>query len=423
MKSRLKSILRMFDSDRLTEVTSTLAGNKSRTMLTAFGIFWGVFMLMLLLGGGKGLQQLIMSSFSDFATNSGIFYTFNTSKPYKGYSKTRSWRLTIDDVQGIRQRFSQIDAISPVITNSGAKAAIGVNKYDNAFVEGIYPDFFKIQSKKPKYGRLINEEDIRQHRHVCMLEKRVYESLFPKGGDPCGKFVSVDGVYYQIVGVDFNKSNISIGPPGACVFIPYSVARQVYNRGNTVNLIAFVLKRGYSVGAIEDPLRQYIYRVHEIAPDDRGAMRFLNVETFFQMFDNLFNGISFLVWLIGVGTLLSGLIGVTNIMLVSIRERTVEIGIRRAIGARPADIMAQIFAESEIMTFLAGMSGIVAAVGVLAVAEGVIQKAAETTAQFQVQFGMAVVTACALLVFGALDGVFPAIRAMAIKPVDAMRDE
>lgn len=423
-KEILAIVRQVFDGDRLAEVAGALAGNKSRTVLTAFGIFWGVFMLILLLGGGKGLQSLMFSNFSGFASNTGIFSDDKTTKAYKGFAKGRAWHLEIGDVEGVRRSIYGIDIATPLLMRWGYTAKYQTRSFSLQALKGIYPAYQDIDKPEYGFGRGINDTDIRESRKVCVIGRRVFEELFPDGGNPCGKYISVDGVYYEIVGVNVRKSNIGIGgQPAESVMVPYNVMRNIYNLGNRVGLIAFTAKKGVTVSSLEKPIRQYVSRTHDIAPDDRGAVEFFNAETIFQMFSNLFRGINILVWLIGVGTVASGVIGVSNIMLVSIRERTVELGIRRAIGAKPRDILAQILTESEIMTLLAGFSGIVAAVAVLGIAEPIIQRSAETTAAFQIPFAMALCIVIALLALGILAGVFPALRALAIKPVDAMRDE
>ena len=215
-----------------------------------------------------------------------------------------------------------------------------------------------------------------------------------------------------------------IGAPASrSLQIPNSLMRELYNLGNKTIAIAFTAKKGETIASLEDKITTIIKNAHSINPDDSEAIVFFNVEILFQVFENLFRGINILVWMIGTGTLLSGAIGVSNIMLVAIRERTSEIGIRRAIGARPRDILSQILCESFIITILAGLSGIVLAVLVLAAAEPIIQNAAQSEASFQVSFGTATGAAVVLTVLGVLAGIAPAMRALAIKPVDAMRDE
>lgn len=424
IKTIIKSLRLVFDSDRLGEVANALAGNKSRTVLTAFGIFWGVFMLVLLLGGGKGLQKIMLSQFGGFAENTGVIGTQNTTKAYKGYAKGREWNLKAEDANGLRNGVNGLDVVLPIVTEWGFSAKHDKRSHSGITLKGVVPDYKKIEMPTMAYGRYINDNDVRLSRKVCVIGKRVYEELFPDGGNPCGKYICVDGVYYEVIGVDVRKSNIALGGQASeSVQVPYNVMRNIYNYGNSVDMIAFTAKRGVTVASLESRIRHYITHIHDIHPDDKEAMIYFNAETLFQMFDNLFRGINILVWLIGIGTVVSGIIGVTNIMLVSIRERTVELGIRRAIGAKPRDILMQILTECEIMTILAGFSGIVAATGILATAETLVSKNAESPVSFQIPFNIAFGVALALSVLGLLAGIFPAARALAIKPVDAMRDE
>lgn len=414
----------IFDIDRLGEVLRTLANNKSRSLLTAFGIFWGIFMLVLLLGGGKGLEALMMSNFSTFTKSSGVIISQTTTMPYKGFNKGRQWSLNLDDVERLRHSIREIKDICPLDTRHGINITAGKRSYTQGSIKGVEKGYERIEIPNIKYGRYINENDVRLRRKVCVIGHRVYKELFPEGGDPCGKFVKADGVYYEIVGVDNWRVDNGIGVPASrSLQIPNSLMRELYNLGNKTIAIAFTAKKGETIASLEDKITTIIKNAHSINPDDSEAIVFFNVEILFQVFENLFRGINILVWMIGTGTLLSGAIGVSNIMLVAIRERTSEIGIRRAIGARPRDILSQILCESFIITILAGLSGIVLAVLVLAAAEPIIQNAAQSEASFQVSFGTATGAAVVLTVLGVLAGIAPAMRALAIKPVDAMRDE
>ena len=414
----------IFDIDRLDEVLRTLANNKSRSLLTAFGIFWGIFMLVLLLGGGKGLEALMMSNFSTFTKSSGVIISQTTTMPYKGFNKGRQWNLNLDDVERLRHSVREIKDICPLDTRHGINITAGKRSYTQGSIKGVEKGYERIEIPNIKYGRYINENDVRLRRKVCVIGYRVYKELFPEGEDPCGKFVKADGVYYEIVGVDNWRVDNGIGAPASrSLQIPNSLMRELYNLGNKTIAIAFTAKKGETIASLEDKITTIIKNAHSINPDDSEAIVFFNVEILFQVFENLFRGINILVWMIGTGTLLSGAIGVSNIMLVAIRERTSEIGIRRAIGARPRDILSQILCESFIITILAGLSGIVLAVLVLAAAEPIIQNAAQSEASFQVSFGTATGAAVVLTVLGVLAGIAPAMRALAIKPVDAMRDE
>ena len=274
------------------------------------------------------------------------------------------------------------------------------------------------------YGRYINEMDVRQARKVCVIGKEVYKKLFPGGGDPCGRRIRVDAAYYTVVGVDYKVNGINIsGRPDQLVTIPYTLFRKTYNTGDQIHSLAVTGKPGVVMSTLTDRIRTVIARAHMIDPTDEKAITTFNTEVLFAMLDNLFNGVNFLIWLVGIGTLLAGAIGVSNIMMVTVRERTTEIGIRRAIGATPKMILSQIMSESIVLTAVAGMSGILFGVGVLQLIELASTEDGILAAHFQVGFWTAIIATLLLSLLGGLAGLAPAWRAMSIKPVDAMRDE
>ncbi len=410
------------DTDRLDEVLRTLSHNKSRSLLTAFGVFWGVFMLVLLSGGGKGLEELMMSKFSNFTKSSGAIGAGGTTLPYKGHKAGRVWELTTEDVERIRCGVPGIKGVSGISTLYGAEAAHGSRKY-SCSLRGVEPDFAAIEIPKIKYGRFINGNDMRLRRKVCVIGRRVYEELFPEGGDPCGTYIQAGGISLQIIGVDNRYTGGFGASVSTSLTMPGSLLNLIRNRGDKCDGICFATEDGVTVASVEKQIASAVKRAHAIHPDDIEAVEFFNVELLFRVFENLFRGINILVWMIGIGTLLSGAIGVSNIMLAAIRERTAEIGIRRAIGAGPKDILSQIICESFIITILAGLSGITLAALALAAAEPVIQEFAQSGTPFQVPFRIAVGAASVLTLLGVLAGIPPAMRAMAIKPVDAMREE
>jgi putative ABC transport system permease protein len=252
----------------------------------------------------------------------------------------------------------------------------------------------------------------------------VYKNLFPGGGDPCGKSIRIDGIYYHIVGVDYNMSEgISFGEKGTTVTIPITLMQQAYQRGNAVDMIAVTGRPGVIMSTLAPKIRTVIGRAHTIDPQDEKGIMVFNTEVLFQLLDNMFRGVNFLIWLVGLGTLLAGAIGVSNIMMVTVRERTTEIGIRRAIGATPRMILSQIISESIVLTLVAGMSGILMAVLILQMLELANTEDGILTAHFQVDFWTAIFCAVVIAAMGVLAGLAPAARAMSIKPVDAMRDE
>ena len=412
------------DIDSYREVLDTLTRNKSRSLLTGFGVFWGVFMLVALMGGGNGLKEKLQNNFAGFATNSAMVWAQPTTKAYKGFRKGRMWQMDYRDVGRIKRAVPELDVVTPVLFSNGGSAYYGDRKASIG-VNGAMPDYQRVNEPKLFYGRFIDEADIRDHRKVCVIQKKTYKELFPGGGDPCGKRIRIDNIYYQIVGVDYNMTDgLNFGADaGTVVILPLTFMQQAYNRGNTIDMIAVTGKPGVVMSSITPRIRETVARAHTVDPtDEQGAMVF-NTEVLFQLLDNLFHGVNFLIWLVGLGTLFAGAIGVSNIMMVTVRERTTEIGIRRAIGATPRMILSQIISESIVLTMVAGMSGILFAVMILQMLELANTEDGILTAHFQVGFWTAIVAALAVGIVGVLAGLAPAGRAMSIKPVDAMRDE
>ena len=407
------------DIDTFREIGDSLFRNKRRTLLTGFGIFWGLFMLLFLVGGGNGLKQMLSMNFEGFATNTIVIVSSNTSKPWKGMKEGRYWQLDRKDVERLRTLVPELDVVAPLVSNWGQTATYKGNS-SSVSIKGISGDYHKVEAPVLKYGRTISEADVEQERKVCIIGKRVYNDLFPEGDDPCGRYIQVGSVFLRIIGVDYSSGNISInGSASESVMMPFSVAAQLYKRGNTVDIICMTGKKGVKMSTLEGRIRSILSREHLFDPTDDQAVMVLNTEQIFSIVDNLFRGVNFLIWLVGIGTLLAGAVGVSNIMMVTVRERTVEIGIRRAIGAVPRDILSQIIWESVALTLAAGSTGIVFSVLILNVVEALTKH----QAAFQISFWTAILAALLLSVLGVLAGLAPALRAMKIKPVDAMRDE
>ena len=408
-----------FDIDTFREIGDSLVRNKRRTLLTGFGVFWGLFMLLFLVGGGAGLKQMLMKNFEGFASNTMIVASSNTSKPYKGMAEGRYWSIQVDDVDRLKRMVPELDVVTPLISNGGKNVNYGSNT-SSCTVKGVADDYKYIQTSHLKYGRFINGLDNEQERKVCVIGKRIYNELFPEGGDPCGKFVQVDDIWFSIVGVDFSTANIEIdGRMSQSVVIPFTVAAKLYHRGNTVDCLCVTGKNGVKMSSVEPRLRQVMARRHNFDASDDQAMMVFNAEQLFSIVDNLFRGLNFLIWLVGLGTLLAGAIGVSNIMMVTVRERTVEIGIRRAIGAMPGEVLSQILMESISLTLVAGCAGIVFSVLMLSGLEAINKN----QVVFQIDFTTAILAALLLTLLGALAGLAPALRAMHVKPVEAMHDE
>ena len=415
------------DIDSYREILDTLTRNKSRSFLTGFGVFWGVFMLVALMGGGQGLKEMLERNFEGFAQNTAMIWAQQTTKPYKGFRKGRWWEMDYKDIERLRQRVPELDEIAPVLFGGWGRShtAYYGDLSSQPRIQGVTPDYANIVSPKMYYGRYINDMDLSERRKVCVLGKKIYKDLFKDGGDPCGKRIRIDSTYYEVVGVDYHASggmNFN-GRAEEKVTLPLTLVQQTLNRGNQVDLIAVTGRPGVVMSKIAPRIRETIARAHYLDPtDEQGAMVF-NTEVLFQMLDNLFKGVNFLIWLVGLGTLLAGAIGVSNIMMVTVRERTTEIGIRRAIGATPKMILSQIISESIVLTLVAGMSGILFGVLILQMLELANTEDGILTAHFQVGFWTALFAALMVSAMGVLAGLAPAARAMSIKPVDAMRDE
>ncbi|WP_243349102.1 ABC transporter permease [Parabacteroides sp. FAFU027] len=421
----------MFDLDRWQEIWVTITRNKMRSILTAFGVFWGIFMLVVMAGSGKGLENGIMEGIRGFSTNSCFFWTNSTSEPYKGFRKGRYWNMKNSDVEIIRSKVSHIQYITPMIFGgNSANNTVHKDKAGAYNVKGFYPVYDKIDHQQLIYGRFINDIDIYEKRKVCVIGRRVYEELFQKGQNPVGELVKVNGMYYCVVGVINPITMIGInGPMEESVILPFTTMQQAYNYGDKIHLLCITAEDDYKVSLIEDQIKTVLKEQHSISPTDSQAVGGVNLEKQFTMFHYLFLGISILVWIVGLGTLFAGIVGVSNIMLVTVRERTKEIGIRRALGAKPRVIISQIISESLILTLLAGMLGLCLGVGLLTVVDSILTATRENThegtffAHPQVSFWSAILALVILVFAGIIAGFIPAWRALQIKAIDAIREE
>ncbi|MGE0637052.1 MAG: ABC transporter permease [Bacteroidia bacterium] len=420
----------MFDLDKWHEIYLTLSRNKLRTFLTALGVSWGIFMLIIMLGAGKGLENGVMQGFGDFATNSTYIWSEQTSKPYKGLPSGRGFNLNNGDIELIKRNVPEIAVLAPRNQLNGYNSDNNVtykNKAGTFEVYGDYPEFMKIQPKKLLEGRFLNQKDLDDGRKVAVIGKRVQEVLFGNDQSPIEKYIQINGVYFKIVGLftTAGTSGMSARETEA-VFIPFSTFQNAFHYGNVVGWFAIMAKPDASVSVVEEKVLEVLKKSHQVAPDDERAFGSWNAEKEFGQMTGVFSGIRWLTVFVGGATLLAGVIGISNIMLIIIKERTKEIGIKRAIGATPANIMIQVMFESVILTFVAGYFGLVAGVGLLElVAWGLIEFKvdAEMFANPNVDLQVALKALAALVVAGIFAGLIPAYRTTKIKPVEALRAE
>lgn len=419
----------MFDIDKWQEIWLTITRNKLRSIMTAFGVFWGILMLTILLGAGIGLENGMMSNIEGFATNSCFIYADQTSVNYKGLKKGRSWDIHNSDIEAIKQNVPEIKNLAPMLFgNSSENNTVRGEKAGTFGTRGCYPDYAKIEEQKCLYGRYINDVDIQENRKVCYIGQSVYKALFEPGEDPIGKVIRSNGIYYRVIGVGTGLSNVQIGGRSdEMVVLPFTTMQKAYNQGDIVHFLAATAKDDVDASVIEKDIKTILKSRNNISPDDDRAVGGFNISEQFKMFSYMFLGIRILIWIVGTGTLLAGAIGVSNIMLVSVRERTKEIGIRRALGAKPFDIISQIVNESLVLTSIAGFFGLSLGVGILAFFDNIINNMPVESGVFikniVIRFDLALTASIILVVLGLLAGMLPANRAMKIKPIEALSEE
>ncbi|WP_319479574.1 ABC transporter permease [uncultured Draconibacterium sp.] len=423
----------MFDLDLWKEILSALKKNRMRSFMTAFGVFWGIFMLIIMSGAGRALENGVMDGIKAFASNSAFFWTERTSVPYKGFQRGRSWNYKNTDIQYIKANISDIEYLSPRLfgPSSGGGDNVIRGKKTGAFnIYGDYPEFFKIDPWTPLQGRLINTIDIQHTRKVVNIGERVVEVMFDEDEDPIGQYLKINGVYFQVVGVVKGETRVNIGSgrKNETIIMPFTTMQKTFNMGDDVHFFSVTSQPGVPVSKVEARLKGLMKERHSVAPNDQQAVGSFNIEVEWKKYMGLFTGIQVLTWIVGIGTLLAGVIGVSNIMLVIIKERTQEIGIQRAIGATPGKVILHIVAESVFLTVIAGYIGLALGVGMLELLNMVLEMNAGSGDDIffrhpEISFQMAIGALSVLVVSGIFAGLIPARRAVSIKPIDALRDE
>ena len=412
----------IFDLDNWREIGATLSRNKTRTFLTAFGIFWGTAMLAMLWGGASGLKGMLLRNFDGFATNMAAVIGDRTTMSYKGFNKGMPVRLTQMDLDAIRRGVKHIESSSGLVGKQVNVAFNTVSK-TGVYCQGVEPDYFNIQIPVIHFGRSINASDVMNEKKVVLLGKNISNQLF---GDqnPVGNFININGVYFQVIGVASQTAEASIQERVEdSLYIPENVMRRAFSMGNNIDFMVFTAEPGYDPSDVFPNIMRVLRSNHPIHPDDDQAVFLMNIAEQFKMVDNLFLGVSLLALFVGAGTLIAGIIGVGNIMWIIVKERTQEIGIRRAIGAKPKDIIIQVLSEGMVLTAIAGIAGIVFAVLVLLVIEKGTYDPDMGSAHFMLRFSHAVAIMIVFLVLGTAAGLIPSIKAMQIKPIEAIRDK
>lgn len=416
----------MFDLDKWQEIFQTIAKNKVRTFATAFGVFWGILMLILLLGAGQGLQNGVQQSMLLDAINSIWVIPARTSISYEGMPAGRQHPFQEEDLESVFTEVSGIEFMSPENWLMGNYIVKYKNRGSAFGVYGTKSDYFDIKvTMKIQSGRSLNLLDDREKRKVCYIGNRVAESIFPEGIDPVGEYLDIKGSMFRVVGVfKFEASN---GMDQAQrIYVPFSTYQQIFNPDKSVSLFAVTTALGTMGKQLEGDILELLKIRQSIHPDDDQAFWVHNQEENFRQVQNLFNGIKAFIWLVGIGTLTAGIVGVSNIMIIVVKERTKEIGIRKAMGATPNSIVGLILQESIFITAVAGYFGLFMGVVLLESVNYALEAMGADLDFFtrpEVNFRAAITSLIILVVSGALAGLFPALRAAHIKPVDALKDE
>jgi len=417
----------MFDRDKWIEVFQVLGKNPFRTAATAFGVMWGIMMLIIMMGSGKGLENGVTANFNA-VTNSMALWTQTTTKPYAGFKQGREFEMRSSDVEYLMANVPEIEILSPRNALGGYRGSNNVTRGIKTGVFSIFgdtPDFIRIQPRPIDEGRFLSWSDLENNRKVCVIGTRVYRELYDKGEEAIGTYIKIQGVNFMVVGIyKTTLTGEAAEEETKNIFVPFTTFQKAFNFGDVVGWMSIVSKENVPVSEMEKKIVDKLKVRHKIHPDDERAFGHWNAEKSFTEMNSVFSGIRVLSWFVGVLTLLAGIIGVSNIMLVIIKERTKEIGVRKALGATPYNIVSQIMLESLFLSAIAGFVGVILGVWLL---EGINAMMAGTeTGNFKnpsVDFSIVFSALIILIVSGAFAGLMPAIRAVRISPVEALRDE
>lgn len=420
--------------DLFEEIYTSISKNKLRTFLTGFSIAWGIFMLIVLLASGNGLKNGMSENFNYMSKNSLTMWPGRTSTPYKGMQKGRNIKLEEEDVVYLKNTFpSVVGDISPVFSKWGQTISYG-KEYTNSGIQGVYPDQLKLGNLEiaSGKGRFINLSDLREERKVVVIHKKTADVLFRNGKSSIGEYVKINAVPFRIIGEYINQGGGDQNPP---VYIPFTTANSIFNPSGRINSLSLSMNglttEEETKGFIEK-LRERLGAKHQFDPKDQNALWIWDRLTDYLQTQGIFNGINLFVWIIGIGTLIAGVVGISNIMLITVKERTHEFGIRKALGATPISILSLVLVESIVITAVFGYIGMIFGVGLTELINYGMEQAAtgpvdpnqptifkNPTVNLDVIFAATAI----LIIAGLIAGYVPAKKAVSIKPIDALRGE
>ncbi|SKB38942.1 ABC transporter permease [Maribacter arcticus] len=417
----------LFDRNTWQEIFGSISKNRTRTIITVIGVLWGIFIYIALSGAAKGLDNGFDKVFKTVAINSMFVWAQSTSMPYDGFKTGRPLQLKLEDVKTIQNRIPEVQYIAPRITQGqfGSEPVYTVRgqKYGSYVLNGDYPIYTKISTKKIyDGGRFINQEDIDQARKVIVIGERVEQELYNKDENPVGTWIRVGSVYFQVIGVHKLAQGVSFDSDSA-MFIPFTTYQKLYNSGDNIGYMCIAAYDDVDVVQVEKDIKTLLRNIHRVDPKDERAFGSFNLGEAFSKTMGFADGLTFMSLVVGIATILAGVIGIGNILLISVKERTKELGVRRALGATPAEVRNQIVMESVFLTVIAGILGIILGAGVLALINSLTKDIDFPYTNPTVPIPYVIGALVIMVVLGTLIGLIPAQRAVSIRPIEALREE
>ncbi len=410
----------LFERDTWQEVFDSLSKNKLRSALTMVGVWWGILLLIGLLGAARGLENSFNRLFGDFATNSVFVWSQATSKPFKGFQEGRMVSLTLTDTEKLKDNVEGIEFVVP--RNQNSSLVVRNFLSGNFSINGDYPLLDKVQKKKLVHGRFLNQNDIDNNKKVAVISEDIYKQLFQKDAEMIGELIKINGINFTVIGM-FANGNANMGPTSD-IHIPFTTFQQIYNQGENIGWMMLTGKPNADIRQIEEDAKLLLRNLHDIHPEDKRAFGSFNLGNEFKKITGFLTGMQFLTWFVGIATLIAGVFAIGNILLITVKERTKEIGVRRALGATPFEIKRQIVVEAVFITIIAGLLGIISGGWILIAIDAAFGQGAEAVmVNASVSIAVVFIALIILVVLGTLIGLIPAFIATKIKPIEALREE
>ena len=410
----------LFERDTWQEVYDSMSKNKLRTVITMVGVWWGILLLIALLGAARGMENSFNRIFGDFATNSVFVWGQSTSMPFKGFQEGKRVRLKLSHVNKIKDNVEGIEFIVP---RNRDQALVVRNFLSGTYgINGDYPLLDKIQKKKMIRGRFINQNDINNNKKVAVISEDIYKQLFEKEEDPIGAYIQMNSINFTVVGV-FQNGNVNMGPTSD-IHIPFTTFQQIYNEGDRIGWMVITGKPEFDIKQIEADTKLLLRNLNKIHPQDKRAFGSFNLGKEFAKITGFLIGMQFLTWFVGIATLIAGVFAIGNILLITVKERTKEIGVRRALGATPFEIKRQIVVEAVFLTMISGVLGIISGGWILIIIDKVWGQGDDATlVNASVSIFVVFIALLILVILGTLIGLIPAFKATSVKPIEALREE